>query len=229
MADSPDRFVITPRGIWEIESHLGKITIPILLASIDVKYFDLFGITAPLTEKEKTIVFSMIAVRSFSRDSALDLKRGEPTLKTLMEVLTRSYELLCEVGLIKELKKEDLFGGRGNEHPVSQLIRHTDSLVKKTKGVFATLGGQRYFLEIYSEDAEVKSRQRLELLVKMIFDKPVPATTKNSINEYLNEIAYKKCAYLFDADTHKYAHPEYDDEIANVIDDQYREWQNPKI
>lgn len=214
--DKQDRFAITVKGAWEIEAGRSLITSEKLLRVIDLKFFALFGGTASLTAKEKVILLAMIAVRSFSPDSSLDLKRGDTALTALASLLESTSDLLYSHGVVNKLSKEDLFGGKGNEHPVSHLIRHTDGLLKKTRGIYQTLGQQKYFLSV--SEAGTLSEDSLSLLFGLIFGSRMSTEMKSEVERFCLDKAYELCTYIYDLKAHRFVNPSFDDAIVNSLE-----------
>jgi hypothetical protein len=219
MADKTENYTITVKGIWEIESKNGTINTDILLEYIDKKFFDLFKEIGKLTEKEKIILLSMIAVRSFSSDSALDLKKGKIVLKSLEELINDSYNFLHQNRIISKIKSTDLFGAQGNEHPVSHLIRHTDALLKRTRGIYKTLGKQKYYLDLLNGNNI--SKEGLVLLFDSIFDNHITPDLKEKVSEFCIEHTYSQSKYLFDLNVHIFAHPMYDEQFNEALENYY--------
>lgn len=220
MAEKPGKYVITVRGVWEIESKNGTINTDILLDRVDRKFFDLFKDGGQLTEKEKVILLAMIAVRSFSAESALELKKGKTDLTRLQFLLEASYQLLIKYDQIRKLKRDDLFGAQGNEHPVSNLIRHTDALLKKTRGIYKTLGRQqKYYLDIY--DGEHLSEEALMTLFGYIFGSTMSIELKYELSDFCLSNAYEQSAYLFDLNIHVFANPTYDEQFNEALEKYY--------
>lgn len=216
MAEVPEKYVITVKGIWEIELTNGYINTNILLQMLDKKFFDLFKEEGQLTEKEKVILFAMISVRAFSSESALDLKKGETVLNCLQELLQESYELLSRNNVIIKLKASDLFGAPGTEHPVSNLIRHTDALLKRTAGKFMTLGRQRYYLALF--DQYKISETGLASLFGLIFGSQMTPLMKQEISNFCQKNAYYLSTYLFDFSVHQLANPVYDEQFNEALE-----------
>lgn len=216
MAERPDKYVITVKGVWEIESEKGAIGSDLLLEELDRKFFDLFKEGGKLTEKEKVILLAMVAVRAFASESALDLKKGDVVLSRLQSLLEGSFDLLMRHGIIRKLKVSDLFGAKGNEHPVSHLIRHTDALLKRTKGIYKTLGKQKYFLDLY--DGKAIPAESLAMLLGYIFGSAMTMDLKIDLVDFCSEKAYEESTYLFDLPLHRFANPTYDGQVNEAVE-----------
>ena len=128
-----DYYVITVKGIWEIEKTEGIIDEKLLLDFIDNKWFVFEETTKLLSEKEKIILLSMLAARTFSKESPINLKLNKLAINTWKEILEKSFYFLKENEIISKIKHSELFKEGGNERIVSHIIRHTDILPKRTK------------------------------------------------------------------------------------------------
>ena len=219
MAEKPDNYTITVKGVWEIESKAGTMSTDTLLERIDNKFFDLFGETGQLSDKEKIVLLAMIAVRSFSAQSALDLKKGETFLSHLQLLLESSAELLSRYGVIRKLGSQDLFGAQGNEHPVSNLIRHREALLKRTRGIYKTLGQQRYFLDLL--DGDEIAEDRLVMLFGYIFGSKMSPGFKADLSKFCSKSAYEGSFYLFDLSVHRFANPIFDEQFNEALEKYY--------
>lgn len=218
--DTLNNFVITAKGIWDIENKKNILNEIKLINYIDNKFFNVYKLSEkPLTDKQKVILFSMLAARTFSEKSSIDLKKDESVMNTWKEIVDKSYEKLTSLHIISELDKDDLFGkkeNKGNEKPVSHLYRHTDELPKKTRGLFKAIGKQKYFLDV-SKDSEI-SKDSLGFLFKQIFESKVLSLTEiNEIDTFCQEIAFTKNIYVFDPREHIFSKPEYDEIIRETL------------
>jgi hypothetical protein len=185
-------YSITAKGIYEVECKKEVINNDIFLNFFDKKFFNPFKLSEKsLSEKQKIIIFSMIAIRSFSEDSALDLKKSEKTLNAIQDVINSTYNKLKSLKLIPKLKFDNLYGKKGNEHPVSNLIRHTDELPKLTKNVYKALGNQKYYLDLFSNNSFLKNN--LNLLFEKIFDdKKLQILEVEDLSSFCNKIDSEK-------------------------------------
>ena len=162
--DSLNKYAITAIGIWEVENKTNLINLPKFLAYLDEKHFDVYANSSkPLNDKQKVIIFSMIAARTFSEKSTVDLKRNDDTTNAWKEITDQVYCKLKDMGIISNLKIESqdgksLYGKPGTEKPVGNLYRHTDKLPKLTKGIYKALGQQKYCLDL-SDDCGLFKEQ----------------------------------------------------------------------
>ena len=211
-----DKYCITAKGIWQFESQKlveeGKF-----VEFMQEKFFNCpVAEDTRLTEKEKVILLAMIFARTFSKDSAVDLKLSDRYLNTWKTVLLKAFALLEELGCISKLTEKTLFGGESNVHPVYGTIRHTDYLPKKTSLIFTALGNQDYYLNLVS-DGEINKKQ-LRKLFLMIFERqtPIKMTEADRIATLCTNIASEDAYLCFDHNN-PYISYDYDHQIADVL------------
>lgn len=208
-------FTITAQGIWQIETEINNFDYKSIVEFLDKKFFSLFNNTKNLSEKEKIIILSMIAIRSFSSSTALNLKIADNILSNMKDLIKDTYDLLKSFHVIKDLKKDNLFGAKGNEHPVSNLIRHTVDLPKKTRGIYTAIGYQKYYLNLFKNN-EV-SKIELSFLLWLIFGEGTNLKIEDEVNNFCLENAYTKGIYLFKKENLNFINPKYDDIVKDAF------------
>lgn len=216
-SDELNKYTITAKGVWSIEKNKNSITEEMIIEYLDSKFFDVYLGNKTLTDKEKIILFTMISARTFSKNSPIDLKKDEYALDAWKRIIDKCYKKLYEMRIVKKMNEEKLYGKKGNEHIVSNLIRHTDSLPKKTKGIYKAAGRQKYYLDIYSKD--IISKESLIYIIDLIFNsrKDLHMEDIDEINTFCTKIAYEEAPYIHDIEKHVFTSPEYDDIIRNAI------------
>jgi hypothetical protein len=213
--DERMKFAVTALGVWICDRASGTADEKSLIEFIDEKYFRFADTHPPLTEKEKVIVGSLIAARAFSEESAVNLSSDTLTKDAWRDILQSVYDRFKSGGIVRKLTDDDLFRKGGNEHPVSHLIRHTDSLPKKTRGLFVAGGRQRYFLNVYNPAD--RARDNLAYLVLKVVDDAVEPSQLDSLSRFLRDVAYGDAMRVFDLTTHKYAKTEIDDDVNEAL------------
>lgn len=204
-------YTITARGIWEVEQREGILTPDLLVSHIDKKEFDLFGGEARLTERDKVIVLALIAARAFTEKSCVDLLKDRSTTDGWREILERSFELLKSLRIVSKLDNDELFRAKGNEQSVSNLVRHTDTLPRKTRGLFVAKGRQRYHLNLVEFGA--LSVDGLSFLFQAIFEGRLPVEGIDTVFSFCRDVAYGDSIHVFDMASHEFAKPSYDGPI----------------
>ena len=216
-SDEINKYTITAKGVWGIEKNNKKITEDSIVDQLDEKFFDVYLEKKTLSDKEKVILFSMISARAFSEEAPIDLKKDEYALDAWKRILDNSYNKLHEMKLITKMNEEELYGKKGNEHNVSNLLRHTDSLPKKTKGLYKVKVPQKYYLDIYSNNS--LSKEKLEYLINIIFitKKNIQVEAVDEMNDFCLKIAYEEAHNIYDFKNHTFISPDYDDIVKDSL------------
>lgn len=213
--DEIDQIVITAKGIWTVEKDKGILDSKSFINFVDNKWFNFSKSIKPLSEKEKIIILAMIATRAFSESSAVDLKQNELVLNNWKGILNASFDFLKDNKIISKLKVNELYGKGGNEHPVSHLIRHTDALPKKTKGIYRAPGKQKYYLDVFQNLG--LNTLKISYLVKLITNDKNDFVFSNKIISFCNKISFEKCIYVFDLEKHIFNKPEFELQLEGAI------------
>lgn len=184
------KYCLTAQAIWQQEKN-SLVDDDLLTNFLQEKIFNCPTEDVSLSEKERVILLAFILGRAFSVHTAMDLKLGDQFLDNWETIIIRAYDLLVELHCISKLKREDLFGKKVNEHPVSNLIRHTDSLPKKTALLFYALGEQKYLLNLAKDDTNTISAESSDNILSLIFErqKKLSLSETDKIAEVCNQTA----------------------------------------
>lgn len=216
-SDEINKLIVSAKGIWIIENDQKKLSIENIIVFLDEKFFDVSLKDKGITDKEKAILFVMIATRTFSIESPIDLKKDDYVLDAWERIIDECSKFLGELNVIKKMNKTQLYGKKGTEHIVSNLIRHTDSLPKKIKRLYNAPGNQQYFLDLYDNNEFLTDA--LEFLLKTIFDSmEFNYDTIEKIINFCQRIAYDEAANVHDFKKHIFALPRFDDKIRYAIE-----------
>ncbi|MDY6985637.1 MAG: hypothetical protein SVE93_04450 [Candidatus Thermoplasmatota archaeon] len=208
-------YVITAKGVWLFEKDAGIMDEEALIEAIDEKFFCFSeDINRKLNDREKIIILAMIAARAFSQDSIADLM-DKRKVEYWGKIIKESCEKLNSMGIVAT-KVEEIMQQKGNEHPVSNLMRHTDTLPKKTRGMYKALGNQRYYLDLYADSS--LSKEKLAYLFWRVFGDKFRLENRNAILEFCNRIAHEECAFIFDMNKHIFGMPEYDSFVKDAFE-----------
>lgn len=207
-----DNYAITAKGVWHYELILGLMNEDTLLTFINKKYFA-SNIASSLDKKElddreKTILYTLIAARAFSKDSCADLKAKDSVKDKWLELLERSYDNLVSLNLITKMTKDDFLLKTGNEHIASSIFRHNGRMLQKTSGIYTYTGKYQYFLKLYNES--VFSKEKLSYLFWKLFKGEISIDSVDSITDYCNKVSSNDSIYLFDMKQHIFSLPTYD-------------------
>lgn len=177
--------IITARGLWFLETQTGKLSIAQLIDFLQVTKFSTSVSEKQTTNVEKIILLSMISMRNFSIDTAMDLNSNDKS-DHWQEIFQTVAEHLYSINCIGKL--EWLPSKAGHEQPVKYLMRRAQDLPQKTKHIYVATGNYRYFLNINTPSEE--TRTKLQFLISAIYAK---FDTKSDVNReysFLCNLAY---------------------------------------
>ncbi len=221
-----DSYVITAKGVWLFEQDLGVLNENKLFSYITRNYFatekSLPKNKIDLDEKERVILLSMIAARAFSKDSAVDLKRGDDTKDKWKDILCRSYDLLKDMQLIQKEKRSNFSDDPGND-PVPVAVyrfRHNNKMPRKTQSIYRPAGDYAYYLDLYNKNSF--AQDKLSYLFWKIFNGTISNDRIEKISEYCNDVASKEKIFLFDVSKHIFGKPNYDRILKDCLIDSIR-------
>jgi hypothetical protein len=191
------KYILSAKGIWYIEKE--DLSIETFIAYIDEKFFGEYRKETKLSDREKVILWTLISLGAFCEKQAIDLKKDDETKNTIKEAIRECLVLLRSEGCVpRDMCEEALYGKLGNEHPVSHLIRHTDSLPKKTLGVYTVIKPQKYFLNLYDPTTQSFNIEDLVYIYKAIFGEDISLERKNNIMEFIDKIYKRYAIYIFE-------------------------------
>lgn len=218
--DNFEKYIMTTKGIWFIETEKDILNIDKLFNFFDEKYLNiqLFG-NKPLNDKEKILLILLISVRSFSIETAINLKKGKVVLQKLEELIYECFDLLLKHGVISKLDRDKLLDYEGNENSVSDFIRHREALVRNSRNIYKILGGQKYYLDIY-RDSSFQNKD-FGYLIWLIYGKSLNLDKEKDLIEFFKKNAYEKCIFLFDSANFTFINPDYDKILKNSFKEYY--------
>jgi len=162
-------YTFTAKGLWLVETAINNVNFDALIDFIDGKFFDVFDVKA-ISDTRKIILLSMVAVRSFSKGSAINMRTDADIKDKWLDILHDISEIMVKHEIIQ--KKNSLRNKKiddKTEHPASKLMRHTEGLAAETKSIYNNLSGDnRYYLDL-SKD-KIVDAERLGELLSMIFE-----------------------------------------------------------
>lgn len=185
-------FVITAKGIWFIEKEKEVITKQRFVDFVESEILVDKEIGRKLSDREKTILFSLLCLRCFSADSCMDINDRDHEDQWL-EVFNDCQSFLYSNGLIKAI---GVFKGKGLEHPVSAEMRRANKLQKKTRFIYQYSGRRQYFLKISKE--EERALVELVSLHYLILDAEIDPDLLHGIESFCNDLAYERTKYVKD-------------------------------
>jgi len=216
LSTNRNSYQITAKGIYYVESIRYGFDIYKILEFIQEEKLDFKIAQKPLTNKEKVIVTSLIAMRAFNEDSSMDLND---------ENRTQQWEKIIKTKIIPFIDKKDIidpqkiFSQRvGHENPVSYLMRRANDLPKKTSNMFTSLNNNQYYLNIDTSEKNIAIKQIAYLLGK-VFNDIKDIEDANEIKRYLCDIAQSQGLYVYD--NFEFINFDWDKVINNAIDKLY--------
>ncbi|MFC1874091.1 hypothetical protein ACFLYX_02180 [Chloroflexota bacterium] len=215
--DQGKNITLTSKGIWQAEKSLGLLEDDTVTDYIENKWFECFkDINQELVEREKIILFTTLAVRAFSEQSSVNLKKGDRVDNAWRDAVEKAFDFLLENGIIKDKTlKEALFGGEGYKpslNPVKNCFRYSENLPKKTNGLYVAKS-LKYFLNL--ENTGEIDINDLVFLFEAIFKDKVDFELMEKINSFCRDMSYAKSAQVFD--NHIFASPSYDDLVKESL------------
>lgn len=207
-------YTITAKGIWTVESHLDKVNIDKLLNYFQYSKFNSGVSEKPLTDIEKIILYSMLAMRNFSADYAMDINIKSKS-DCWIEIFNISSTHLNSLKLIGKL---DWFPSKsGNEHPVNHVMRRSQELPQKTRHIYVASGDYRYFLDIDNGTSE--SKLRLKFVFQLIYGKIDNRSDVRNEHIFLSNLAYDYGKNV--RESFEYINPEWDTVLKEALEDFY--------
>jgi hypothetical protein len=182
---------------------------------INDKYFTFEKRSNNLSDKEKIVILLFLSLRAFSQESCIDLKQGDTVLVTIQEAAIKCFRFLTDLGKINLINEEEVFDKKGNEHPMSNLIRHTDALPRKTKGMYTTLGQQRYYLDV-SMNRELYPHKIAFLISALLDNKNLP-NDNLKLAEFMESVNLDCSIFIYSAAVSSFSSPTYDTPIREAV------------
>lgn len=218
--DQKTNVTLTSSGIWEVENNLKLINHQLLIDFVEKKWFNCFANAhQSLTEKEKVILFSTIAARAFSRDSAVNLKFNEKIHNGWRAIVELVITFLFENKIILSdtQLKESLFKGakKGTSlHPIIHCFRYSEYLRPKTNGLYIA-EKLTYYLNLY-KNGEIKQAD-LVFLFELVFENKLDHKLMDKVYKFCCDVSYNNSVQVFSLDKHIFATPSYDEIVQNAL------------
>lgn len=214
--DKKRNICLTSFGIWYVEKILDIIDTKELIGFINDKWFNCFAdFNRPLSDKEKVILFTLLSVRAFSKNSAVELN-NENCHDGWAKALNLSFDFLHKNQIISD---ENLLSSMTKEskslQPIIHFFRYSEYLPKQTNGIFIARGNNSYYLNLCKpEKLDVQS---LIFLFEIIFQDNMDFVLMDKINEHCQKTSYDISVKIFKLDTHIFSTPDYDNLIKQAL------------
>ncbi len=210
------KVTLSSRGLWTAENMLQIIDSDKLIDYIDEEFFNCFvEQQQSLDNREKVVLFTALAARAFSEESAIDVK-DHRYHDDWMAIVRLVYDTLCENKIImKDFKIEELFGHRQTSlHSIINFFRYSEKLPKKTNGIYLAKSN-KYYLNMYRNNKIDISE--LVFLFHLIFADKLNYELIQKINDFCTMLAYNVGVKIFDINKHRFANPDYDNMIYDSL------------
>lgn len=215
-SDDGRQYVITARGIWAIEKRNNIINEMMLLDYFESKKFSIpIEKTEELEYREKVIIFSMIAVRAFSKNSWVSIQSQDGLQDYWKEIFDIACQKLVDLKVITEKNKTELYYRSVHDPPAVSLLRRVPGIQPRTKFIYQHDSSLHYWLEMPEPDQEFISK--LAWLLSMIFKDKLTFDNFDVIFDFCQEMSQDKSIYVFDLGKHKFSNPKYDELLKEAI------------
>ena len=217
--DQKMKVTLTSLGIWESENQLKIINSKQLLGFIENKWFNCFSEDKkPLSDREKVILFTTLATRAFSKDSAVDL-RNEKYYTGWADAVSLACDFLYKNKIISDKKTKDIVlpdpQKRTSLHPILHFFRYSEYLPKQTNEIYIAKGNNNYYLNIY-QDSQFNI-DSLVFLFGIIFQDKMNFELMDKVYDFCQKTSYDISVKVFPPHKHIFSTPDYDDLIRTAL------------
>lgn len=212
--DEGTHITLSGYGIWHLESRKNKTSLEQLIDGIEKEYFvNLFSKIKPIGPDEKTLIFALLAARSFSNNSAVNLKKNDRIRDSWKIIIDLAHSFLVKHSIIED---KNIYPKVGNEHPVEAIFRRANYLTANTRKIFSNQGESVYFLDLY-RNGEIDIAD-LNFLFKKVFEDMLNKELMEDIYSFCCSISKEKSLEVFDQlEKHIFGTHEYDELIKESL------------
>lgn len=211
-----DEVVITAMGIWYIEESKKVINISKVLKYIQSTKLEFPKAKQDLTDNEKIIIYSMLAVRTFSEEVPMDLSSSN---------LCTNWQDIIENKIVPHLRENKIIRlesvidkKTGNEDPISYLLRHANDLPQKTNNLFTTTKRNKYYLSINNDD-QGKCLSQISFLINKIIPNIDSDQFSSDVFLFLCDVAHNQSLYVLPS--FEYINNQWDKRIKESLEQLY--------
>ncbi|AKB44722.1 hypothetical protein [Methanosarcina vacuolata] len=187
------KYVMTAKGVWEVERRLDKISLTKLMDDIDEYKYDIsWG--EKLTDKEKVVILSLIALRSFHEKTPLNRKNGKKAIQNIHEIILKTIEFLNNSieGFKYSIPDET------RESPVNSVFARLVNLPQNTRRIYKFNEKEgKSWLDIYDEEKGMISEEKLSYLLWKVFGGNLSFEDQTKIDSFCNNILYTHKNYVY--------------------------------
>jgi predicted transcriptional regulator len=208
----PNEYMITPKGIWVIETSLGVVSTDQILEYLEDKFF--YVDRAKLKSKEKVVLLSLIAIRAFYEKTPLNRNNGNVSQEKLFAILEESKNFLIKMGTI-----QDFSLGYSREDPLESVFRRLDELKNKTGNLYQFNKG-KIWLSLYNETSNKIAENNLSYLLWRIFGGNLSYMQQKEVAEFCNKILRENKNYVFndeEYDHHVFSKADFENVVIDAL------------
>lgn len=212
-SDDRGKYAFTMSGLFHTETVL--LENDNFFIEADKYYFNVFENTS-ISDRDRIILMTMVALRTFSEKSAIDMKEAVGVQDEWWVILQKISNILVKEGVIKKRTSLSNYSVSKIEHPASDVVRHSDNLPPATKNVFVKPGNNTYFLSLIKN-----GRIRTEVLVdilELIFEDGCDKYTLDRLSMEMRSFPRINGVTVQSSMEENFFSSEYDDEITQAFD-----------
>lgn len=180
------RLVFTVLGLMEMEKDLGFIDESDFLRFVQKKYFDFDVSNKKLSASEKTVLLALITMHCFGEERAINLETEEMQVVWFRLLNETLFPFIQAQNIVPKSEKL-LSSSTGNENPANYLMRRQNDLSKKTAGIFANPGRNKYFLDLVI-GSQGETASMLSYLFKLILPDRVSLELINCFKTHIEAV-----------------------------------------
>lgn len=208
--EKTNEYLITAFGIWKIESIENGWNIETLLQYFQENKFTFKVQNKPLKDVERIPLLAMMVMRTFSEIVPMNIN-DKTTSDAWVSIFDQCAAFLKDMKVVKKATWNT--SRRGNEHPISYIMRRSNDLPQKTRHVYNNLGDNKYFLKVDC----IERDKNLLTLIKLVFGKIDSFGQKNKIYTFMTDLAYDKSKNI--GGNNQYITPDWDQILENVLNE----------
>ena len=215
--DFSENFSITAQGIWQVEKNKHIVSEPQIVDYFQKTQFQRKkGSKIELKYREKVLLLSMIAARSFSLESAVNLDPRINTNDDWQEIFDSANQFLFDLNVINENEKNSLYLRCANDQPIVTIFRRLTDFPKKTNFVYKFDKNLNYWLDM--PESEMEFKEIMASLFSLVFCDKLSYQNLDHILEFCRKIAQTKSVLIFgDITKHKFLDSRYDGMIKEAL------------
>lgn len=166
-SDNRGSYAFTMNGLFFTETVL--LENDNFFVETDKDFFNVFK-RISISNREKILLMTMVALRTFSEKAAIDMKESKGVQDEWWVILKKISNMLVEEKVIDEKTSLSNYTSSKIEHPASDVIRHSENLPPATKNIFIKPGNNVYYLSLIEND-RIKTNLLADILELIFEDK----------------------------------------------------------